>query len=896
MKHFDLSSKTRSSYHWIKFAAASLLAVALAGCGGGGGGGDTTAAAPAAPGAPAAPATTSITAAAALAANDTATAPTAAFAVVQNAGVTPVTVNSPPTVNFTVISDGAVVKGLTTSNVSFIIAKLVPGTNGNPDQWQSYIWRTETATAGVGPGGTPALASAKQPTTDTKTATQLVYNDAGYYTYTFSTDIKDPTKTNGVVYEPTATHRVAIQLSYTNAAGETVRVNPYFDFTVDASGKAVAVTDSSKTRKVVDVSTCNQCHETLALHGGGRVDTQYCVLCHNSGNTDANSGNNLDLRTMAHKIHAGKFLKEKTGEDYTIWGFSNGKHDYAEVGFPANLRNCAKCHDSTTKNAAGNPLNPQGDKWKTTPSKEACLSCHASAAGSTWNTIHVTSLKLGASASAISNASCADCHGAGKTWNAEQVHWIQELENTKLYQHNIESVTLTTKPTATTAGLLTVKYSLINPATGAAYNLREGCAADAAQKDNAGTLIGVKCNTNYRWWTTTPPGKPQDKFGTISLTVGVNDLFTQSTNGDTVSTASSSAAYLGADDGARHYTLTVTVPKGSKGNARIVALGSVAERRLDPVSRAPIGAVPPVGFSDIANVPVKNAIYEFNLDTGAKATTARRQIVSNDKCNACHAFVGIPIKPEPGSDVFHSGVRNNSESCEVCHNWARAGSYTGMADGSTFNESWNFKRMVHAIHGGVKRTYPYTHGNDYVGAFGKNGLLLADGVTKLQTVNGGAAEVINYSAEVAYPQGPNNCNACHVNDSWKQNGAVLGSALVSNSLSKNSAGTAYTNPGLDRFLASGACVGQTGTKAGLNLACASTDWSKIPVVSPKAAVCTSCHDSGGVQTHVVTMGGGTFGTFTQGDLFAGKVFEACTGCHEARVGALKPVNTVHGLK
>ncbi len=892
MKYFDLSSKNRSSYHWINFAAASLLAVTLAGCGGGGGGGDTTAAAPAAPAVPAA-STTTITAAAALAANDTATAPTAAFAVVQNAGVTPVTVNSAPKVNFTVLSDGAVVTGLTTTNVSFIIAKLVPGTNGNPDQWQSYTWRTETAAAGVGPGSTPALASAKQPTTDTKAATQLVYNDAGYYTYTFSTDITDPTKTNGVVYEPTATHRVAIQLSYTNKAGETVRVNPYFDFTIDASGKAVAVTDTSKTRKMVDVSTCNECHNKLALHGGGRVDTQFCVLCHNSGNTDANSGNVLDLRTMAHKIHAGKFLKEKNGEDYTIWGFSNSKHSYAEVGFPANVRNCAKCHDGSKKDAAGKQLAAQGDNWKTKPSKEACLSCHASAAGSTWNTIHVTSLKLGASASAISNAACADCHGAGKTWNPEQVHWIQELENTKLYQNVIESATLTTKPTATTTGVLTVTYSVTNPATGTAYDLREGCAASTTQKDDGGTLIGKKCNTNYRWNTTTPPGAVQDKFGTIGFTLATN-TFTQTTD-DTVDTTSGTG-YLGVDDGKQHYTLKLTVPKGAHGNARIVMLGSVAERRLDAVSRSAVGAVPPVGFSDIAIVPVKNAIYEFNLDTGAKSTTPRRQIVSNDKCNACHAFLGIPINPEPGASVFHSGVRNNSENCEVCHNSFQAGSYTGMADGSSFNESWNAKRMIHGIHGGVKRTYPYTHGNNYVGAFGKDGLLLADGVTKLQA--SGGAEVVNFTAEVAYPQSPSNCNACHVNDSWKQNKAVLGSALFSSSLSKNAAGTLYTNPGIDGFLASGACVGQTGTKAGLDLKCASVDKSKIPMISPKAAVCTSCHDSLGRQTHVINMGGATFGTppMSQGDLFAGKVFEACDGCHEARVGALKPVDAAHGLK
>ena len=93
----------------------------------------------------------------------------------------------------------------------------------------------------------------KQATTDSKqtdpalAAAQLVFNPDGYYTYTFKTDIKNPTKTNGVTFEPSRTHRVAIQLSYKNAAGETVLVNPYFDFTVDANGNSVPVTDPAKT-------------------------------------------------------------------------------------------------------------------------------------------------------------------------------------------------------------------------------------------------------------------------------------------------------------------------------------------------------------------------------------------------------------------------------------------------------------------------------------------------------------------------------------------------------------------------------------------------------------------------------------------------------------------------
>ena len=91
-----------------------------------------------------------------------------AFKVLQDIGVAAVTVAGAPVVNFTVFSDGAVKQGLTLSNVSFAIAKLVPGPNGEIDRWENYVYRTETTTGsnavGSGPGGTPVLPSAVQAT------------------------------------------------------------------------------------------------------------------------------------------------------------------------------------------------------------------------------------------------------------------------------------------------------------------------------------------------------------------------------------------------------------------------------------------------------------------------------------------------------------------------------------------------------------------------------------------------------------------------------------------------------------------------------------------------------------------------------------------------------------
>ena len=88
-----------------------------------------------------------------------------------------------------------------------------------------------------------------------------------------------------------------------------MRVNPYFDVTFDANGSSVRRDGSGEDPghgRVVN--SCNGCHDQLALHGGGRVDVQYCVMCHNPGTTDANSGNVLTMQTMTHKIHAGRLL------------------------------------------------------------------------------------------------------------------------------------------------------------------------------------------------------------------------------------------------------------------------------------------------------------------------------------------------------------------------------------------------------------------------------------------------------------------------------------------------------------------------------------------------------------------------------------------------------------
>jgi OmcA/MtrC family decaheme c-type cytochrome len=825
--------------NWAWLGMAALIVGSLAGCGGGGGDGGGGGGTP--PPGGATDLQGAISAAAADPANDSATNPSAAFTVIQNAGQPVVTVASPPVVRFTVFSDGAVVQGLTKSNVRFNLAKLVRGTNGDPDDWMNYVYSKETPTAGVGPGGTPVLPEAWQATTDPSGSATLVYKSDGYYEYTYSTDIlnaEDPRNPGVKIWDPTATHRIGIQLSYTNAAGDTVMVNPYIDFTFTSNGgvySSVAVTDPAQTRKVVDVSSCNQCHNRLALHGGGRIDPQYCVMCHNNGTEDANSGHNLRLKTMVHKIHAGK-REFAQGEEYIIWGYHDSEHDYAEVGFPQDLRNCTKCHDNVKA--------PQADNWKQKPSKQACLTCHQSGPGTasvppdatakhpgTWYNIHVTALGLGSTVDAVPNVVCVDCHGPGKTWRPDQVHFNQ-LESKK-YKVNIEGATLVAAPGAGTPGTVRVQYYISDPTNGdAAYDLFAGCAG------------------------TPPVCGSNDKFGNVRFILAYQSLpnqpnvvteFSSYNNGG--NNAAAYAARAGVTSlGNNHYTVDITVPADTathtaRGTARVVSYGQIKEPKLDPVTR--LEETPTTLVNVAAQNTFKDVVLTGNLNP-------RRAVVSTEKCNACHGLLGTASGSNTLENAFHGGARNIVEACVVCHDPNRISS-TVMADGSGAQESYQMKRMIHGLHGGTKRTYPFTHGNTVVAAFGKDCVSLAD---PLVTCSAGTE---NFTAEVAYPGIIQDCNACHVNDSWKVDHGVLGAGIGN--------GTDTVRGTLDDL-----------------------------VISPKAATCTGCHDATGVKTHVVNMGGATFGTLTQGDLLNGAVFEVCQGCHEARVGALRPVDQVHGLK
>jgi len=188
---------------------------------------------------------------------------------------------------------------------------------------------------------------------------------------------------------------------------------------------AFAVTDDEPMARsqIVDDALCENCHSNLTLHGENRHDANgYCQTCHMADATDAvvrpttdNPPESIHFNYMIHKIHRGEELQN----GYVVYGYRSSVHDFGDVVFPGDLRNCESCHLEGTFGvplpstalptfSPATPINPI-----MLPTTTACLSCHDS---------NEAAAHAEANTSANLGESCATCHGDGKTYSVDRVH------------------------------------------------------------------------------------------------------------------------------------------------------------------------------------------------------------------------------------------------------------------------------------------------------------------------------------------------------------------------------------------------------------------------------------------------------------------------------------------
>ncbi len=233
-------------------------------------------------------------------------------------------------------------------SISFILAYY------NPENREYYPYTTRTATGAEG--------TALQGSTDSRgTWTNL---EVGHYEYKFGTTLPAD-------YPADLTHTLGIYAERSIDIPEFELDKTYYDNVIEDFVPAGGAVDETWD-KIADQS-CNNCHDQLAFHGGSRREVKLCVLCHTEGTGDPDSGSSVDMEIMIHKIHMGANLPSvQAGEPYQIIGYRGSVHDYSDVHFPQDIRNCDTCHVGLDPDAAPS----QSHLYYTEPTIDACGSCH----------------------------------------------------------------------------------------------------------------------------------------------------------------------------------------------------------------------------------------------------------------------------------------------------------------------------------------------------------------------------------------------------------------------------------------------------------------------------------------------------------------------------------------
>ena len=259
----------------------------------------------------------------------------------------------------------------------------------------------------------PVFESVSQPQADQDGTWEVVDALSGTYVYTFGSDLT-------LEMNPDLTTTIAMYL-YRNGRADVSN----FAYTFVPSGG-----EPSITREVVTTEACNNCHNELSFHGGTRRDTALCVTCHTNQNIDPETGNVLDFRIMVHRIHRGEFLPSvQGGEPYQIIGFRQSSHDYSNVAWPQDVRNCTTCHTGGA----------DSDNYKTQPQIAVCTACHD-------NVNPITGENHGGGRRA--DGSCMNCHVPdGNEFDASitGAHAIPE-KSAQLAGFNLEIISLTAAP------------------------------------------------------------------------------------------------------------------------------------------------------------------------------------------------------------------------------------------------------------------------------------------------------------------------------------------------------------------------------------------------------------------------------------------------------------------
>jgi len=439
-------------------------------------------------------------------------------------------------------------------------------------------------------------------------------------------------------FDPTVTTTIGISGSRdltafdlgTSYAGATYNFVP--------NGSAVTV-----TRDVIRTASCNACHDKLAFHGGHAFGMEQCVMCHQPQNVDPASGNSLDLKVMAHKIHMGSSLPSVVaGTPYQIIGYMNSVNDFSKVVDPADVHRCAVCHSQTTGAA-------QEKAFLQEPTRAACGSCH--------DDVDFASGKNHAGGFQTDDTQCANCHiPQGETpFDASILGAHVVPSDTALtYPQNPDTLIAgeaihITGVTNTAAGQQPVVSFTIKDTLGKVLPM-------SALEDLSFTLAGPTSDYGYT------------SFGSNVTTTGYD------TEDGTAATCDASSNCT--------YTFLNAIPAKATGTYAIAVESEILENVLPGTNAAQqveSGTANQVVYFSVVGPPLKH----------------KRTVVTKANCNQCHVHL-----------TGHGARRNDPEYCVMCHNPSLTDASTrAQSKDPTIlaqpPQALNFNFAIHRIHTGV---------------------------------------------------------------------------------------------------------------------------------------------------------------------------------------------------
>ena len=518
--------------------------------------------------------------------------------------------------------------GLPAGDIRFTLSQLTPGSNGGSSEWQSYITRDS--------GGIPDA----QANTERGTAGTFIDNSDGTYQYTFANDLT--AYPAGPVYDETKTHRTGIEIR----GQAPISSNGIVDF-VPVGGAPTF------ERKIVDTDTCNACHDRLEFHGGPRTDVEYCVTCHNPHSIDGDTGNTVDMKALIHNIHSAR-------ADYQIIGFGGNLHEWSDLVWPQDIRNCATCHDESNANT------PQAGNWRLVQNRAACGTCHYDD-GDPNNGEHDYAIEDGVHPFGLvftDDTQCVTCHGPDSTVangdvQVAKAHEIATQLASEAFAYNILSVTNTAP-----GGFPVVDFSVTDPTNGdAPYDIHNDSEFTTCTFGVSRLAISVAwSSTDY---TNTGSG------ASPAQPISMNPLNACGGNSTTL------------DNQVFTVTSTTAIPANAVGTAAVTIDGHPAVDIDGTIER----------------IAVTSAVaYSIITDT---SPVPRRNAVAIEKCDDCHNQLSL-----------HGNNRTDEpEVCVVCHNPnatdinRRNPPCTDTL--GTDDVPIDFKRMIHRIHGFNKSGVAY---------------------------------------------------------------------------------------------------------------------------------------------------------------------------------------------